>query len=89
MGLVARFRDFLPSIPPLVNQLLFQSLRILSLFYKVPDHENYLLGFFVAKEFEVEFENDFEDLELCSFEGSDLLDPYVDEEGVRDCEGEE
>jgi hypothetical protein len=48
-----------------------------------------LLGFFVAKEFEVEFENDFEDLELCSFEGSDLLDPYVDEEGVRDCEGEE
>lgn len=89
MSLVARLRDFLPSVLHLVDQLFFQSLRIFPLFDKVPDHENYLFGFLVAKEFEVEFENDLEDLKLCSFEGSDLLDPYVDEEGVRYCEGEE
>jgi hypothetical protein len=81
--------DFAPSVIDLGDQFLLESFGVLLLFDEVADHEEDLFGPFGAEEFEVEFEDDFEYFELSSFEGADLLYPDVDEQRVRDREGEQ
>lgn len=89
MRLVRRLRDLAPRVVHLRDQLLLQRLRVLLLLHEVPHHEDDLLGLLGPEELEVELEDDLEDLELRALEGADLLNPDVDEEGVRDGEGEE
>lgn len=86
---VGRLGDLAPGVVDLRDQLLLQRLRVLLLLHEVAHHEDDLLGLLGAEQFEVQLEDDLEDLELRALEGADLLYPDVDEEGVRDGEGEE
>ena len=82
MTLICRLRYLIPGILNLTNEFLPRGWRILLLLYKIPDHKYDLFRFLRPKKFEVQLQDDFKDLKLCTLECSDLLDPDVDQQCV-------
>lgn len=89
VGLVSRLGNFAPGIIDLGDQFFLQRLRVLLLLHEVSHNEDNLLRSLRTEQLQVQLENHLQNLQLSSLERTDLLDPDVDQQRVRNRKSEQ